>query len=56
MPQMSPLSWFWLYVFFVLIYLMFSFNWSYCFLLDSSSKGTNNLMFKLSKSDLSWKW
>nr|AVN67541.1 ATP synthase F0 subunit 8 [Pycnoscelus surinamensis] len=51
MPQMMPLSWLTLYIFFIMMLMMFSFTNYYSFIpLPSSTKKT------ISIKTLNWKW
>nr|WGO58071.1 ATP synthase F0 subunit 8 [Rhabdoblatta omei] len=51
MPQMMPLSWLTLYLFFIMMLLIFSFINYYSFIPQSFSSSKN-----MSSKTLSWKW
>nr|QXG82649.1 ATP synthase F0 subunit 8 [Orthomus sp. BMNH 1042407] len=53
MPQMAPMNWLSLYIFFTMIFLMFNFLNYYLFLIKNNLIiKTNNYMNKI----LNWKW
>nr|QRV62369.1 ATP synthase F0 subunit 8 [Boreonectes macedonicus] len=52
MPQMAPMNWLILYLFFSLIFILFNFLNYYMFL---SSSHINNIN-KFSMKTLNWKW
>nr|ANJ70363.1 ATP synthase F0 subunit 8 [Colymbetes fuscus] len=53
MPQMAPMSWLTLYIFFAVIFMMFNFMNYYMFMINPSSQTTNK---KMSKKSFNWKW
>nr|YP_010166598.1 ATP synthase F0 subunit 8 [Hydroporus analis]QRV62689.1 ATP synthase F0 subunit 8 [Hydroporus analis] len=52
MPQMAPMNWLILYIFFSLIFIMFNFLNYYLFLINKK----NNNINKLLKKSFNWKW
>nr|YP_010166728.1 ATP synthase F0 subunit 8 [Oreodytes scitulus]QRV62832.1 ATP synthase F0 subunit 8 [Oreodytes scitulus] len=52
MPQMAPMNWLLLYIFFSVIFIMFNFMNYYSFLIYKKI----NFFKKSSKKNLYWKW
>nr|QRV62396.1 ATP synthase F0 subunit 8 [Deronectes parvicollis] len=52
MPQMAPMNWLFLYMFFFVILIMFNFMTYYMFLLKNNNLSLN----KINKKNYSWKW
>nr|QRV62384.1 ATP synthase F0 subunit 8 [Deronectes doriae] len=52
MPQMAPMNWLTLYLFFLFILIMFNFMTYYMFLL----KNKFNIKNKIYSNNFSWKW
>nr|YP_009694672.1 ATP synthase F0 subunit 8 [Thitarodes damxungensis]QEI59713.1 ATP synthase F0 subunit 8 [Thitarodes damxungensis] len=53
MPQMYPLNWIMLFIFFIFIFILFNIL-NYYIYLNKSNYFNNNLLFK--KINLTWKW
>nr|ANJ70506.1 ATP synthase F0 subunit 8 [Hygrotus inaequalis] len=54
MPQMAPMNWLMLYMFFSAMFIMFNFMNYYLFLIKSKNIKTNHM--KLNPILYSWKW
>nr|AST10260.1 ATP synthase F0 subunit 8 [Parankylopteryx sp. YJ-2017] len=52
MPQMSPLNWWFLFIYFILLLLLFSIINYYIFLYSSPISKKNSFF----KTSLNWKW
>nr|YP_010166611.1 ATP synthase F0 subunit 8 [Hydroporus planus]ANJ70247.1 ATP synthase F0 subunit 8 [Hydroporus planus]QRV62702.1 ATP synthase F0 subunit 8 [Hydroporus planus] len=52
MPQMAPMNWLILYIFFSMTFIMFNFLNYYLFLINKK----NNNINKLLKKSFNWKW
>nr|QRV62450.1 ATP synthase F0 subunit 8 [Hydroporus apenninus] len=52
MPQMAPMNWLILYMFFSLTFIMFNFLNYYLFLINNK----NNNINKFLKKSFNWKW
>nr|QRW36348.1 ATP synthase F0 subunit 8 [Hydroporus sp. IBE<ESP> AN585] len=52
MPQMAPMNWLILYIFFSLVFILFNFMNYYLFLINKK----NNNINKLLKKSFNWKW
>nr|QRW36413.1 ATP synthase F0 subunit 8 [Sanfilippodytes vilis] len=52
MPQMAPMNWLILYIFFSIIFIMFNFINYYMFISESKLNNINKIMLK----SLNWKW
>nr|ANJ70260.1 ATP synthase F0 subunit 8 [Hydroporus discretus] len=52
MPQMAPMNWLILYIFFSLTFIMFNFLNYYLFLINKKNNNTNKLL----KKSFNWKW
>nr|YP_010227868.1 ATP synthase F0 subunit 8 [Propsilocerus taihuensis]UDE16194.1 ATP synthase F0 subunit 8 [Propsilocerus taihuensis] len=55
MPQMAPISWLILLIFFIFILILFNILNYYCFFIKSSSQISEKKIFN-NKIDLNWKW
>nr|ANJ70273.1 ATP synthase F0 subunit 8 [Hydroporus gyllenhalii] len=55
MPQMAPMNWLILYMFFSMIFIMFNFLNYYLFLINKNLNNNNNNM-KMMKKYFNWKW
>nr|YP_010271031.1 ATP synthase F0 subunit 8 [Scarites subterraneus]UFR82461.1 ATP synthase F0 subunit 8 [Scarites subterraneus]UJY97976.1 ATP synthase F0 subunit 8 [Scarites subterraneus] len=53
MPQMAPMNWLFLYMFFILIFLLFNFFNYYMFLIKNN-KHLNNKNYSI--KIMNWKW
>nr|QRV62665.1 ATP synthase F0 subunit 8 [Zaitzevhydrus formaster ulanulana] len=52
MPQMAPMNWLMLYIFFSVIFIMFNFMNYYMFLIYKKMKISNKIFIK----KINWKW
>nr|ALO70312.1 ATP synthase F0 subunit 8 [Astenus lyonessius] len=52
MPQMAPLNWLMLFIFFTMIFIMFNFINYYMFMYTPKMSKMNNYM----KKTINWKW
>nr|YP_010166689.1 ATP synthase F0 subunit 8 [Nebrioporus vagrans]QRV62780.1 ATP synthase F0 subunit 8 [Nebrioporus vagrans] len=52
MPQMAPMNWIILYMFFSLMFIFFNFMNYYMFMINSKTEKMNKILDK----NLSWKW
>nr|YP_009333622.1 ATP synthase F0 subunit 8 [Thitarodes sejilaensis]ANM47905.1 ATP synthase F0 subunit 8 [Thitarodes sejilaensis] len=53
MPQMYPLNWIMLFIYFILVFILFNIL-NYYIYLNKSNKLNNNLLLK--NTNLIWKW
>nr|APT41498.1 ATP synthase F0 subunit 8 [Trichopygomyia trichopyga] len=53
MPQMAPLMWLSLFIFFLLMYLLFNIMNYFSFMINNSSQENNKM---LNKNTFNWKW
>nr|ARH53886.1 ATP synthase F0 subunit 8 [Hygrotus nigrolineatus] len=54
MPQMMPLNWIFLYIFFSMMFILFNFMNYYCYLIKNKINQHNSI--KLIKIKYNWKW
>nr|ARH54055.1 ATP synthase F0 subunit 8 [Agabus uliginosus] len=53
MPQMAPMNWLFLYIFFSIIFILFNFLNYYMFIINNNKIYNNN---NLLKKIFNWKW
>nr|QNE86000.1 ATP synthase F0 subunit 8 [Platambus maculatus] len=53
MPQMAPMNWMFLYIFFSMTFMLFNFINYYMFIVNNNMNKINN---KFNNKYLNWKW